>query len=112
MTATTTGGRDATGQVRVLVYATAADAGGDAVTAAYHRISEDLAGTPGLLGNALLRSVHGSTGFVVMSEWTDLDAFHAWEVGAAHRQTTSPLRPFQDSSRGSAYGVYEVVAAY
>lgn len=107
-------GRAPVGQVRVLVYATAtvAEAGGDAVTAAYHRISEDLAGVPGLLGNALLRSVHDSAGFVVMSEWSDIDAFRTWEAGAAHRRTTSPLRPFQDTSRGSAYGVYEVVAAY
>jgi heme oxygenase (mycobilin-producing) len=100
------------GRVRVLVYATAADAGRAAVEAAYHTISADLAGTPGLLGNTLMHSVHDEARFVVLSEWADLAAFRSWEAGAAHRQTTSPLRPFQDGSRGSAFGVYEVIAAY
>ena len=51
-------------------------------------------------------------GFVVMSEWTDMEAFRAWESGTGHRSATAPLRPFQDDRRGSAFGVYEVVAAY
>jgi heme-degrading monooxygenase HmoA len=100
------------GAVRVFVYATADGAGAGGLAEAYHRISADLAGTPGLLGNALLRSMHDDRGFVVVSEWTDVEAFRRWEAGAAHRQTTSPLRPYQDASRGSAFGVYEVVAAY
>jgi heme-degrading monooxygenase HmoA len=109
---TSGGGTAEVGRVRVLVYATAAGSGGGAVEAAYHHISAELAGTPGLLGNTLMRSLRDDAGFVVLSEWTDVAAFRAWESGAAHRQATSPLRPYQDVGRGSAFGIYEVIAAY
>ncbi|NBE93735.1 antibiotic biosynthesis monooxygenase [Nonomuraea sp. KC401] len=100
------------GRVRVLVFVTAAVAGTQAVEDAYHRISRGLAGTPGLLGNELLRSEHDRDGFVVLSEWRDLDAFRAWEEGESHRSTTAPLRPLQDRSRGASFGVYTVQAEY
>lgn len=99
-------------RVRVLVYATAPDTARDAVDEAYHRISADLAGTPGLLGNELLRSTIDPAGYVVLSEWVDLAAFRAWEQGRTHRGTTSPLRPFQDHSHGGPFGLYEVIANY
>ncbi|GAA1858979.1 antibiotic biosynthesis monooxygenase family protein [Asanoa iriomotensis] len=97
-------------RVRVLLYAVAPD--GEAVTATYHRVSTELAGTAGLLGNELLRSVYEPERFIVISEWESLDAFRAWERGSAHRATTAPLRDFHDTSRGSAFGLYEVTAAY
>lgn len=104
------------GRVHVLLYARPPESrppetGAAAVADAYHRISRSLAGTPGLLGNRLMREV-GGAGFVVMSEWESMAAFQAWERGPTHRETTSPLRPYQDSSRGRAFGIYEVVAAY
>ncbi|WP_329430190.1 antibiotic biosynthesis monooxygenase [Streptosporangium sp. NBC_01495] len=99
-------------RVRILVFVTAADAGPEAVEGAYHRISRSLTGTPGLLANELLRSVHDPAGFVVMSEWRDMDAFRAWEEGESHRSTTAPLRPLQDHSRGASFGVYTVQAVY
>lgn len=99
-------------RVRVLVFVTAADAGTQAVADAYHEISRNLAGTPGLLGNELLRSVHDPAGFMVLSEWRDMAAFKRWEEGESHRSTTAPLRPLQDRSRGVSFGVYTVQAAY
>ncbi|MFG1706578.1 antibiotic biosynthesis monooxygenase family protein [Nonomuraea sp. M3C6] len=99
-------------RVRVLVFVTAVGAGAQAVEDAYHQISRRLAGTPGLLGNELLRSLHDSDGFLVLSEWRDLDAFRAWEEGESHRSTTAPLRPLQDRSRGASFGIYTVHAAY
>ena len=96
----------------MLIYAAAPEDDRDAVSTAYHRISTDLAGTPGLLGNELMRSLSDVSAFVVMSEWADLESFQAWETGPAHRGTTSPLRPYQDASRGSAFGLYQVVANY
>jgi heme oxygenase (mycobilin-producing) len=98
------------GRVRVLLYAATTDR--DAVTAAYHKVSAELAGTAGLLGNELLHSVHEPDRFIVISEWESLQAFRTWESGNAHRGTTAPLREFQDTSRGSAFGLYEVTAAY
>ncbi len=101
-----------TRHVRVLVYAAAPAGEPDAVAAAYHRISRDLAGTPGLVRNELLRSADDDHAFVVMSEWTSLDAFRAWEAGAAHRGTTAPLRDYQRVPEPRPFGVYEIAATY
>ncbi|MDG4820752.1 antibiotic biosynthesis monooxygenase [Asanoa sp. WMMD1127] len=97
--------------VRVLLFATAPSDDPDAVERAYHQISRDLAGTPGLRGNELLRSVADPSDFAVLSEWTDLDAFRSWEEGAAHKGTTAPLRPYQ-RPRAQPFGVFQVTATY
>lgn len=99
-------------RVRVLVYAAAPTAEPEAVRDAYHRISLELDGTPGLLGNELMRSLTEPAGYIVMSEWASLAAFRTWETSASHRNTTAPLRPYQDSGRGSPFGLYEVTASY
>jgi heme-degrading monooxygenase HmoA len=100
-----------TGRVLVLLFAAAPD-DPDAVPAAYHDISRQLAGTPGLLGNTLLENLDGGGGFVVVSEWASLAAFRTWEQGADHRLVTAPLRPYHDPRPGAAFGVYRVAAAY
>lgn len=97
-------------EVRVLVYHMATDSGG--VEDAYHEVSKRMAGVPGMLGNELLRNVHDPLGFVVMSRWTDLDAFLTWEKGAEHRADTAPLRPYRDTRLPVPYAVYSVTAAY
>lgn len=98
------------GGVRVLLYHVADDAAG--IEAAYHEASERLAGTPGLLGNELLRSVHAENGFVVVSSWADLAAFDAWEQGAGHKDQTAPLRPYRDLSLARPFAVYRVAATH
>ena len=99
-------------RVRVLVYAAAPDADPEAVSQAYHRVSRDLAGTPGLLGNELLHSLLAPGQFLVMSEWESVAAFRAWESGATHRGVTAPLRPFQRAEGGGSFALYEVAASY
>lgn len=101
-----------TGRARVIIYLTVPEAGPAAIEDAYHDISARLADTPGLLRNELLRSAMDSTGFAVLSEWESMADFKAWEEGAEHRSSTSPLRPFQDRAGQRHYGIYEVVAAY
>lgn len=96
--------------VRVLVYAMAPAAQPGAIASAYHKISQDLRGTPGLLGNELLRSAHDPAAYVVASYWAGLRAFRAWELGDDHRITTAPLRPFQSAGRSA--GIYQVVGSY
>jgi heme-degrading monooxygenase HmoA len=98
-------------KVRVVVFATAPGDDPGAVERAYHQVSRDLAGTPGLCGNELLRSVTDGSDFAVVSEWEDLAAFQAWEAGVRHKDTTAPLRPFQ-RPRSSTFGIYQVTAAY
>lgn len=101
-----------TGHVRVLIFAVAPGDDPDAVVRAYHRISRDLSGTPGLISNELLRATTDGSRFIVMSEWENLEKFQVWEQGSAHKGTTAPLRQYQDGSRGAPFGIYEVAAAY
>lgn len=97
-------------RVRVLVWLRTADHPG--VTERYRLTSQGLAGTAGLVGSELIRSLDDPASYVVVSEWESMDAFRTWEHGPAHRASTTPLRQFQDRARdGGTYGVYEVTAA-
>jgi len=98
------------GELRVLVYHATDEVAG--VERAYHEVSRDMLGVPGLLGNELLRSVPDPSGFVVMSRWSDLDAFRTWEQGPAHRDSTAPLRRYRDTRLSVPFGIYQVTAAY
>lgn len=93
-------------RVRVLLFHEVHDQA--AVTAAYHAVSAELAGTPGLLSNELLTSVHDPSWVLVMSEWADRASFDAWEQGAAHKSQTAPLRPFRDNRMPRPFGIFEV----
>jgi heme oxygenase (mycobilin-producing) len=99
-----------TDEVRVLVYHATEDVSG--IEAAYHLASKHLDGVPGLLGNELLRSVHDPAGFVVVSRWSGLEAFDAWERGPDHRDATAPLRPYRDTRLSRPFGIYRVTAHY
>jgi heme-degrading monooxygenase HmoA len=103
------------GLVRVLIFAAAPPDRARAVEEAYHAISRELRGTPGLIGNELLRSTTAPGEYVVMSEWETLEAFQRWEAGPGHRASTSPLRPFQHPAGGrggQSFGIYQVSATY
>ncbi|MEJ3750554.1 antibiotic biosynthesis monooxygenase [Actinomycetes bacterium KLBMP 9797] len=101
-----------TGRARVLIWHRAPADDPDAVEKAYDQISRHLAGTPGLLGNELLRATDDGGRLLVMSEWESLAAFQTWEQGTRHKQTTSPLRSYQDRERTPFFEIYEVVAAF
>jgi heme oxygenase (mycobilin-producing) len=96
--------------VRVLVWYRQPAGQHGAVAHAYHRVSENLRGTPGLLGSELLSSAVHPGSLAVHSEWTSLEAFLAWERGPDHRRVTAPLRPYQDPQRAPQYDVYQVAA--
>ncbi|GAA2774780.1 antibiotic biosynthesis monooxygenase [Streptomyces rameus] len=100
------------GGVRVLLHLRVAPGEEDRVEDLYHRVSRELAGTPGLLRNELLQGLAAPQEWAVLSEWRDADAFHAWENGPHHRDTTAPLRPYQNRTAGSAFGLYEVRAEH
>ncbi|ELP64505.1 antibiotic biosynthesis monooxygenase family protein [Streptomyces turgidiscabies] len=102
----------APGRVRILLHLRATAEQVSEIEEGYHRISKDLAGTPGLLGNELLRDVADPGAYAVLSEWESMAAFRDWEVGAGHRGTTSPLRPYQDTGRPSPFALFEVEAGY
>jgi heme-degrading monooxygenase HmoA len=94
-------------RARVLVYARVPDGDAGGVETAYRNISGELHGTWGLIGNELLRDCDDPTAFVVMSEWTSIEAFRDWEAGPEHRRQTSALRRYV---HGAA--VYQVVGAF
>ncbi|MFG3439646.1 antibiotic biosynthesis monooxygenase family protein [Nonomuraea sp. NPDC047897] len=97
------------GHVRVLVYYAAPEQDQASVLEAYRRVSDGMRGTPGLLSSQLLRSALDTGEFAVLSEWTDLPRFRAWEEGTRHKQQTAALRSYRDEGRGRGYGIYEVV---
>lgn len=97
-------------RVFVSILATAPEEG--AVERAYHSISRELRGTPGLRGNELLRSLTEPRTFIVLSYWASLAAFQEWESGSSHRSTTAPLRPYRRRGDGPGFGIYEVWASY
>jgi heme-degrading monooxygenase HmoA len=79
---------------------------------AYHRVSLELAGVPGLLGNELLESVTSPGHYVVLSRWATLRAFQEWEAGSSHQDATAALRPYRSAPGPSPYGVYRRAAGY
>jgi heme oxygenase (mycobilin-producing) len=101
-----------TPRVRVLVWHRVPPDATETVADAYRTISQQLAGTPGLIGNELLRSPQQPDSMVVGSEWESLADFLAWERTDSHRSTTAPLRPYRDPYREPPYEVLEVVSAF
>jgi heme-degrading monooxygenase HmoA len=97
------------GRIRVLLFLAAPAA---TVTEAYHRVSQRLAGTPGLARNVLLENLAAPGRFIVESEWDSVEAFRAWEDGPDHREATAPLRPYQAPAGDRVFGVYRVAAEY
>ncbi|MEV0325265.1 antibiotic biosynthesis monooxygenase [Micromonospora echinospora] len=100
------------GRARVMVWHRAPADDADAVAKAYDQISRHLEGTPGLIGNELLRSTTDPHRMVVLSEWESLAAFRVWEEGVSHRPSTSPLRQYQDREQENFFEVFEVSAAF
>ncbi|MFI6226708.1 antibiotic biosynthesis monooxygenase family protein [Micromonospora echinospora] len=100
------------GRARVMVWHRAPADDADAVAKAYDQISRHLEGTPGLIGNELLRSTKDPHRLVVLSEWESLAAFRDWEEGVSHRPSTSPLRQYQDREQENFFEVFEVSAAF
>lgn len=93
-------------KVRVLVWYRAADH--DQIVRAYQQVDAGLAGTPGLMGSELIRSVTDPDSYAILSEWQSLEALRSWESGQGH-QAPEPLRLYSDRGRpGGGFGIYQV----
>lgn len=103
---------DGAGRVRIIVYLRVPEGHPGSLEELYHRISKELDGTPGLLGNELLRDLGDAGAFVIMSEWESQQAFKVWDESASHEGNTAALRPLHDPTRDPGFGMYEVVASY
>jgi heme-degrading monooxygenase HmoA len=98
--------------IRILLYHNIPPEGIGTIEKAYREISEELAGTPGLLSNELLRSLTDPGVFVVLSAWRSLEAFASWDKGPDHKGQTSPLRPYQDQTRDKPWEIFTVTDSY
>ncbi|WP_433336484.1 antibiotic biosynthesis monooxygenase family protein [Spirillospora sp. CA-294931] len=99
----------ATTPIRVIVYLREPEGERGAVDAAYARARELLDGTPGLLGDLLLRSVTDPRSLTLVMEWETRRAYSAWERLHRERGHRSPMRAYQDRDRpGGHYEVYAV----
>jgi aromatase len=98
-------------RVRILLWH-GARGEGEKLAKLYRKVSDALAGAPGLVGNELLRSVANPDNYLIMSEWTSRAAFRAWDATPAHL-LTAPLRAYRAvNARTQSYEMYEVVDAY
>jgi heme oxygenase (mycobilin-producing) len=62
--------------------------------AAFEEVRAKVSGTPGHLGEQLLRHHGEADRYTLMGHWESAEKFLAWEDAPIHRQTTVPLRPF------------------
>ncbi|WP_066941464.1 antibiotic biosynthesis monooxygenase family protein [Microtetraspora fusca] len=77
----------------------------------YRKISEQLVGAPGMLGNELLHSQVDETTVMVTSHWESLRHLEEWVHSSSHRHT-SPLRPYLDTGRDRPYETFTVISSF
>ncbi|WP_131769360.1 antibiotic biosynthesis monooxygenase family protein [Candidatus Protofrankia californiensis] len=80
--------------VRILVFASVAPELAHEFEHAYTQVTARMQGTPGLLGDELLRDGNDPGRYLLLSEWESEEQFLAWESAPAHREITVPMRPY------------------
>jgi heme-degrading monooxygenase HmoA len=91
----------------ILVHHRAPEGSPEAVEQAYESAREALAGTPGYLGDELLRSPADPGRYLLLMKWRSAADFAGWERGHRRSGHPSALRAFQD--RGRPGGHYEAL---
>jgi heme-degrading monooxygenase HmoA len=61
---------------------------------AFEVVRKRVGGTPGHLGEQLLRHQEESDRYTLLGHWESVDRFLAWEDAPVHREMTVPLRPY------------------
>lgn len=79
---------------RVMVFATVKAGEEEAFERAFAQVRASVAGTPGHLGDQLLRADGRPGSYVLLSEWESTERFLAWEDAPIHRELTTPMRPY------------------
>jgi heme-degrading monooxygenase HmoA len=79
---------------RVMVFATVDPSDAEAFEAAFALVRQSVAGTPGHLGDQLLKDDGAPGRYILLSKWRTIEQFRAWEDAPVHRQMTTPLRPY------------------
>lgn len=98
-------------EVRVILWYRVPEEEVRPLTEIYRQVSEQLVGTPGMLGNELLHSQADKTAMLVTSRWESHQHLQDWVHSSSHRNT-SPLRPYLDTAREQPYETFTVVSAF
>ncbi|MEV8635677.1 antibiotic biosynthesis monooxygenase [Streptosporangium sp. NPDC051023] len=61
---------------------------------AFEEVRAKVSGTPGHLGEQLLRHSEDGEKYTLLGHWESAEKFLSWEDAPIHRETTVPLRPF------------------
>jgi heme-degrading monooxygenase HmoA len=80
--------------IRVMVHATIQDGSHEQFEAAFEQVRQNVAGTPGHLGDELLHSTTDPNAYILLSRWESREQFLTWEDAPIHRQLTVPMRPY------------------
>jgi heme-degrading monooxygenase HmoA len=85
---------------RVMVFAKINRGDEEAFEAAYAKVTANVKGTDGHIGDELLRRnepadpADESRSYVLLSEWESKDAFLAWENAPVHTEKRNPMTPY------------------
>jgi heme-degrading monooxygenase HmoA len=85
---------------RVMVFAKIDRGDEEAFEAAYAQVTSNVKGTPGHIGDELLRRAEPpdpddqSRSYVLLSEWESKEAFLAWENAPVHTEKRNPMTPY------------------
>jgi heme-degrading monooxygenase HmoA len=85
---------------RVMVFAKINRGDEEAFEAAYAQVTSTVKGTPGHIGDELLRrseppdAENEPRTYILLSEWESQEAFLAWENAPVHTEKRSPMHPY------------------
>lgn len=80
--------------VYVMVSARIRPGTGEEFERAFDEVRSNVKGTPGHLGDQLLRHHDETDRYTLLGHWESAQRFLEWEDAPIHRETTVPLRPY------------------
>lgn len=80
--------------IYVMVSAAIKPGTADQFESAFAQVRAKVAGTPGHLGDQLLRAAETPDRYILLGHWESRERFLEWEDAPVHREMTTPLRPF------------------
>jgi heme-degrading monooxygenase HmoA len=97
-------------RIRVVIYLREPEGQDGVIEETYRKITWVQGTTPGLLRTELLRDLDEPDRYLLLTQWSQESAFRDWQNGPDHKDNPSPLRPYQDPSRGRHWAVYDVTS--
>jgi heme-degrading monooxygenase HmoA len=80
--------------VRVMVHTIIDPANCEAFEEAFLKVSEAVHGTPGHIGDELIRDTSEEATYVLLAEWETEQAFLDWVGDPRHLEASAPMYPF------------------